>query len=133
MLPWQRPTSVPSGILIHPTVWPQYTTFHQRYRQTNRTDNGPIAWDKPLLVTVAQNKRVFFSEHFVYGVFHHLATLFHSTRTPTNSLVVSRCTFLVNISVSQVHRKQELLQYTVDVAHETVDNLPCLSVCLSVV
>jgi len=33
-----RPTYVPSGILIHPTVWPQYTNV------TDRTDsNGPIA------------------------------------------------------------------------------------------
>jgi len=23
--PWPRPSSVPSGILIHPAVWPQYT------------------------------------------------------------------------------------------------------------
>jgi len=28
-------TSVPSGILIHPTVWPQY--------RTDRQDNGPVA------------------------------------------------------------------------------------------
>jgi len=36
-----------SGILIHPTVWPQYTnvTDRQTVRQTgqDRTDNGPIA------------------------------------------------------------------------------------------
>jgi len=25
-----RPTSVPSGILIHPTVWPQYTNVTDR-------------------------------------------------------------------------------------------------------
>jgi len=25
MSPWPRPTSVPSGILIRPAVWPQYT------------------------------------------------------------------------------------------------------------
>jgi len=25
MWPGSRPTSIPSGILIHPTVWPQYT------------------------------------------------------------------------------------------------------------
>jgi len=35
-----RPTSMPSGILIHPTVWPQYTTVTDR--QTDRTDNGPL-------------------------------------------------------------------------------------------
>jgi len=32
-----RPTSVPSGILIHPAVWPQYTNV------TDKTDNGLIA------------------------------------------------------------------------------------------
>jgi len=31
--PAPRPTSVPSFILIHPTVWPQ---FHQRHRQADR-------------------------------------------------------------------------------------------------
>jgi len=25
MSPWPRPTSVPSGILIHPAIWPQWT------------------------------------------------------------------------------------------------------------
>jgi len=36
-LPGPRPKSVPGGILIHPTVWPQYTNV------TDRQDNGPIA------------------------------------------------------------------------------------------
>jgi len=43
MSPGPRPTSVPSGILIHPTIWPQYTG----YRQTDRTNNGPIAYGEP--------------------------------------------------------------------------------------
>ena len=30
MLPGPRPTSVPSAILIHPAVWPQYTTVTER-------------------------------------------------------------------------------------------------------
>ena len=41
-----RPTSVPNSIWIHPTVWPQYTNVTDRqtdHRQTDRTDNGPIA------------------------------------------------------------------------------------------
>jgi len=38
MWPGPRPTSIPSGILIHPTVWPQYTNVTDR-----QTDNGPIA------------------------------------------------------------------------------------------
>jgi len=37
MWPGPRPTSVPSGILIHPTVWPQYTNVTDRTdRQTDR-------------------------------------------------------------------------------------------------
>jgi len=37
MWPGPRRTSVPSGILIHPTVWPQYTNV------TDSQDNGPVA------------------------------------------------------------------------------------------
>jgi len=39
MSPGLRPTSVPSGILIHSTVWPRYTNFTDR---TDRTNNGPM-------------------------------------------------------------------------------------------
>jgi len=38
--PGPRPTSVPVGILIHPTVWPQYTNV------TDRQDNGPVAYNE---------------------------------------------------------------------------------------
>ena len=37
MRPRPRPTSVASGILIHPTVWAQYTNV------ADRQDNGPMA------------------------------------------------------------------------------------------
>ena len=37
MSPGSRPTFVPSGIFIHPTIWPQYTNV------TDRQDNGPAA------------------------------------------------------------------------------------------
>jgi len=50
-----RPTSVPtvpSGMLIHPTFWPQYTNV------TDRQDIGPVAYREPLLVTVAQKLQV---------------------------------------------------------------------------
>ena len=48
MWPWPRPTSVPSFILIHPTVWPQYTNVTDRtdkqttdrYHRANRFTNG---------------------------------------------------------------------------------------------
>ena len=49
-----RPTSVPSGILIHPTVWPQYTV-HQRYKTHRQRDNGPIAQGKPFYKRSPQN------------------------------------------------------------------------------
>ena len=39
--PGSRPISVPSVILIHPTVWPQHTNVTDR--QTGQTDNCPIA------------------------------------------------------------------------------------------
>jgi len=51
MSPGPRPTSVPSGTLIHPTVWPQYTNVTER---ADRQDNGPIAYSELLIVTVAQ-------------------------------------------------------------------------------
>jgi len=41
MWPGPRPTSLPSDIVIHPTVWPQYTIVKDR--QADRQDSGPIA------------------------------------------------------------------------------------------
>jgi len=55
MSPGPRPTSVravPSGILIHPTFWPQYTNV------TDRQDIGAIAYGEPLLATIAQKLQV---------------------------------------------------------------------------
>jgi len=51
MLPGSRLTSVPSGILIHPTIWPQYTNVTD---MQGRQYNGPVASGEPLHVTVAQ-------------------------------------------------------------------------------
>jgi len=45
MWPGSTPTSIPSGILIHPTVWPQYTNVtdrqsgHTMVRQHRRNKN----------------------------------------------------------------------------------------------
>jgi len=39
--PGPRPTAMVSFILIHPTVWPQYTNI------TDRQDNGPIEQGEP--------------------------------------------------------------------------------------
>jgi len=45
MWPGPRPITVPSFILIHPTVWPQYTNV--RDRTDRQTENGPIAQGEP--------------------------------------------------------------------------------------
>jgi len=39
MWPGSRHTTIPRGILIHPTVWPQYTVTDNR----QETDNSPPA------------------------------------------------------------------------------------------
>jgi len=51
MWPGPRPTYVPSGILIHPTVWPQYTNVTNR--QTDRTAQGSDSIGRTVLQTVA--------------------------------------------------------------------------------
>jgi len=43
MWPGPRPTSVSSLILIHATVWPQYTNVTDTQDRRERQDNGPIA------------------------------------------------------------------------------------------
>jgi len=43
MSPGLRPYYVPSGILIYPAVWPQYTDVTDRQDRQGRTDNGSIA------------------------------------------------------------------------------------------
>jgi len=48
MRPRPSPTSVPSGILIHPTVWPQYT---------NVTDRQTGQWSHNIGRTVTCNSR----------------------------------------------------------------------------
>jgi len=41
---------MPRFILIHPTVWPQYTNVTDR--QTGQTENGLIAYGEPFLANV---------------------------------------------------------------------------------
>jgi len=54
MWPGPRPTSVPTGILIHPTVWPQYTNVtRQRDKHTDRQQSDSIG--RTVLQSVAQN------------------------------------------------------------------------------
>jgi len=53
---WSRPrhTSLPSFILIHPTVWPQYTNVTDRTGQTDRQRSDSIG--RTVLQTVAQKR-----------------------------------------------------------------------------
>jgi len=50
-----RPTSVPSGILIHPTVWPQYTDVTDRTDRTGHDRQRSDSIRRTVLQTVAQN------------------------------------------------------------------------------
>jgi len=52
------PTSVPSGILIHSTVRPQYTniTDRQDIHNADRQDNGPIAYGAPFYKPSLKNE-----------------------------------------------------------------------------
>ena len=50
MWPGPSPTCIQNFILIHPTVWPQYTNVTDRRDRRDRTDrqeNGPIAQGEP--------------------------------------------------------------------------------------
>ena len=60
-VPWPRPTSVPSGILIHSAVWPQYklTNVTDRTEQTNMTT---VRWHRAPKNLDVQKKR---SDHEV--------------------------------------------------------------------
>ena len=64
MWPGLRPTSVPSGILIHPAIWTQYTNVTDRQ---DRQDNGPIAFGEPLLVMVPKNYYYLFNRYPLSG------------------------------------------------------------------
>jgi len=56
MWPGQRPTSMPSFILIHETVWPQYTNVTDRTGPDRQTDRGKRSDSigQTVLETVAQ-------------------------------------------------------------------------------
>jgi len=51
MWPWPRPTSVLSGILIHPVVWPQYTNVTDRQDRQRSDSIG-----RTVLLTVAPKR-----------------------------------------------------------------------------
>ena len=52
MWPGPRPTSIPSGILINPTVWPQYANVTDTQDRTDRQRSNRIG--RPFFQTVAQ-------------------------------------------------------------------------------
>jgi len=60
MWPGPRPTCTPSFILIHPTVWPQFTNVTDR--QTGQTDRQVRQWSdsigRTVLQTVAQKPKM---------------------------------------------------------------------------
>ena len=62
MWPGPRPTRVPSFILIHPTVWSQYTNVTDRQerqvRQTDRTGQRSDSIGRTVLQTVAQKLKL---------------------------------------------------------------------------
>jgi len=81
-LPGPRPTSVPSGILIHPTVCPQYTNFTdgetgQRSHCIGRTltCNGRPKTAEPIEMSFGMWTRVGPGKHVLDGIAHrrHLA------------------------------------------------------------
>jgi len=56
MWPEPMPTSVPSFILVHPTVWPQYTNITDRQTaQTEQDRQRSDSMEQTVLQTVAQN------------------------------------------------------------------------------
>ena len=56
MWPEPRPTSVPSFILVHPTVWPQYTNITDRQTaETGQDRQWSDSIEQNVLQTVAQN------------------------------------------------------------------------------
>ena len=63
-----RPTYMPIFILIHPTIWPQYTNVTDR--QTDRQDNGPIAYGELFYKWSPKTPTLFHKQifHFNFGM-----------------------------------------------------------------
>jgi len=64
--PWPRPISLPSSILIHPTVWPQYTNVTSKLtdRQIDRqTGQRSDSIGRTVLQTVAQKSQGMHKNH----------------------------------------------------------------------
>jgi len=63
MSPGPRPTAIPSGILIHPDVWPQ--TWDNAIEQHTQTDKSNINSLGNQVVAASQNSVVGFSSSVV--------------------------------------------------------------------
>jgi len=81
MWPGSRPTSVPSGILIHPTVWPQYANGQTDGQRTDRR------W-RTVLQTVAQ-KPINTGKFFVHSLTDHPTTISKDTNNLLNCVTIS--------------------------------------------
>ena len=63
MLPGTKPTSVPSGILIHPAVWPQYTNVTDRQTgQRSRIIGQTVTCNDRTKMTI--NKLIYLEVHY---------------------------------------------------------------------
>ena len=59
MSPGAMPTSLPSGILIHPAVWPHYTNVTDKTDRTGQTSQRSDSIGRTVLQMVAQKLRRF--------------------------------------------------------------------------
>jgi len=62
MWPEPRPTSLPSGILIHPTTWLQYTNVTDRTGQTGQRSD---MIGRAVLQTVAQKPSIILHSNYI--------------------------------------------------------------------
>jgi len=104
MWPGPRPTSIPSGILIHPTVWPQHAnvTDRQTDRQTGQDRQRSDNIGRTVLQTVAQKLNLNLN-------------LNHHPSLATAHVCVSLCTTVVQ-NIAQ-NRSDNFPSYPLDNHH----------------
>jgi len=66
MWPGLRPICKPSFILIHPTIWPQYTNVTDRTGQTDKQQSDSIG--RTILQTVAQKLKEGWLPHMTFNL-----------------------------------------------------------------
>ena len=64
MQPGMRPTYTPTGILIHPTIWAQYTNVTDRTDTQNRQRSDSIGRTVLQMVTHKQHVQTPFSARY---------------------------------------------------------------------